>query len=229
MKLRHRANDVDLEFRPGNRNVSLWYRSMMQTNSKMDEEKIKKIVFDLHYELSQSFNVAPLNLLEIKRVAKSVCKYNFENKNYICKSAKRRVEHKNSGAMQFDPICGLDENQYLEEVKLRKRLSALRTARIKSKETINRIKDAILRLNFLGLSLTFDNIALYADRSKGTISRYVSKGLVDIDKVIFSACSIRSYTVIAPRLAPLYGVSFLTSFKKISLKNIKAWKIASPP
>lgn len=233
LKQHHRNSDVDIEYRPGNRNASLWYRSMMATNHKMAAPQIESIVLGIHYTLSKELEYFPLDRLEVLRVARSVAKYNIEKRNMISAGTRKRVYHDNAGAMGFSPMRGLDEDEYQAERVHRQSLSALRTARMKSKETLHRIKDAILRVNFLGLDLTHKNIARFSERSRATISRYISEGLVVIDNVVNSVMSISSYIVIALVTSPgseffLLKNSFI-SFKKLNLDGFSEWRCVSPP
>jgi hypothetical protein len=230
LKQHHRNNDVDLEWRVGNRNFSLWYRSMSVTNSKMNSDEIEEIVLNLHYSMSQSLEYYPLNRLEVLRTARSVSKYNRENRNYIGKVSRKKVFYGNTGAMQLPPIRSLDLDEYNDEVCRRQSLSALRTAKMKAKETLNRLKDAVLRLNFLGLSLTQANIALYSDRSKSTVNWYIKEGLLDVDHLLDRICSVSSYIVIEKSLGSVLA-PFDLSFVDFNLRKLGSlrWRCFDPP
>ena len=233
LKHHHRNSNVDIEYRPSNRNAALWYRGMMATNHKMAAPQVESIVLGIHYAISKELEYFPLDRLEVLRIARSIFKYNSEKRNMISTGTRKRVYHDNAGAMQFKSMRGLDEEAYQDERVRRQSLSALRTARMKSKVTLNRIKDSILRLNFLGLDLTQANIALYAERSKGTISRYFSEGLVDIEKFINPISSISSYIVIVLRnlrVFSLFGtVPFRFYLNKTDIGRFYVWRMISPP
>lgn len=58
----------------GNRNNYVWYNTMRETKSKD---------FDKVFEVAKSLNQGALELDEVERIARSVLKYNLEDKNHI--------------------------------------------------------------------------------------------------------------------------------------------------
>ena len=229
----HQTLEHDVDYHLGNRNAALFYKGMELTKNGMGFEEVEDIVLGLHSSFIESEQVVPLGFREVMRTINSIARYCAENRNFIYPGSVKRKHHDNAGAMQFAPMRGMDENEYRDERVRRQSLSALRTASRKKKVTTNRIKEAILRLNFLGLDLTHANIALYAERSRATVSRYLSEGFVEIELCIKRTMSISSYIVIAVRTLGMcsffVSVPLKCSFEKKDIGRFREWRIVSPP
>ena len=183
----------NINFRPGNRNFSLWYRAMQETSPKLSESEIRAKVFELHYIYSHHDVTLALPLSELEKISRSVVKYNKNGKNYLSGSSFKKNREYREGAMGLKPIA--HELSYKEkglEVQKRQRDAALFSAQLKKEKTIKAIKDAIYRLKFLLLDTTIRNIAAYSKRSIGTVQKYLKDASISSILV----CSFSPDTVI---------------------------------
>jgi uncharacterized protein YeeX (DUF496 family) len=178
----------NFKFYVGNRNYSLWYTAMQHTNAKMSEEEIRDVVLTLHHEYTRHRQDIALPTREVNTITASVIKYNKKNSNYVSSSSYQEREKWNVGAMKFETMKGLTRAEYEKETTRRKQAAAHYTANKKATKTKKAITDAIYRLKFLLLNTTVRNIAAYAGRSVGTISRYLKEA--DIQALM--VCSISS-------------------------------------
>jgi len=179
-------------FKHGNRNNTLWYTAMQHTNPAMTDDEIESIVLSLHHSYTQHQTGIALDDVEVATIARSVVKYNHNNANFVNKGSYLEKSHWNIGAMHLPPMRNLTRDEYVQETTKRKAAAAQYTANKKYTRTKKAIIDAIHRLKFLLLDTTVRNIAAYAKRSIGTISRYLK------EEDIFSLlkCSISSKHVI---------------------------------
>jgi len=162
-------------FKHGNRNNTLWYTAMQHTSPAMTGEEIETIVLSLHHSYTQHKTHIALDDAEVATIARSVVKYNQNNTNFVNKSSYLEKSHWNIGAMHLPPMRNLTRDEYVQETTKRKALAAQYTANKKYTRTKKAIIDAIHRLKFLLLDTTVRNIAAYAKRSIGTISRYLKE------------------------------------------------------
>ncbi len=205
----------NIYFKQGNRNNSLWYTAMQQTNSSMTEDEIKDIVFSLHHNYTQHRTDIALDYREVSTIARSVVKYNQENANYVSSGSYQDREKWNIGAMKLEPMRGLSKAEYERETAKRKALAAQYTADKKATRTRKAITDAIHRLKFLLLPTTVRNIAAYAKRSIGTISRYLKEEEI----LSLLVCSISSKHVLSDKKTSLVSGS-LSVGEYFSLKSL---------
>ncbi len=112
----------------GNRNNFIWYNLMLTSNSKN---------LDVLLNLAKTLNEQTeekLDEQELKKIAKSVFKYNIEGKNFIYANSKKAGW--DIGVMGFENIRNLPYEEYKKEVKRRQSMAGKKTGNTKGKEVL---------------------------------------------------------------------------------------------
>jgi len=176
-----KINKNNFSFKLGNRNNYIFYNAMKEIK-EADYTKIYNYIYNLNIKESIKNNVEKLEDRELQKIAKSVLRYNLNNKNYVGK-IKKEI---NRGVMKFEKIKNLNKKEYEKEVKRRQRLSAHRTNKIlkekrieimtqRKKKTKQKIKEAIETLKTLDEKITITKIAKETNLSRQTISKYLKE------------------------------------------------------
>lgn len=176
----------------GNRNSAIFYASM-----KWAKNKRNLSINDIyHYALSvnQQCDI-PLDRVEVEAMARSIhMNYYITDKIYIT-SSEHKERDINEGAMNFEKMKGLSEDEYNLEVQRRQQLSAQRTNDIvdieykkenmrevqraysQELQTINQVKvnDAIDTLRSEEKKITVSAISRVCDLSRNTVRKYMRK------------------------------------------------------
>lgn len=170
----------------GNRNNAIFYKTMRQVKN------LKNITFEEIYWYAQNFNLSsedPLETNEIRSICKSVFKYYSENKIFVPSLEKREI---NEGIMNFTKMKNLTKEEYDDETKRRRQLSAKRTNEIidrKKREqhikniqkkrcedlaliNTQKVKEAAISLSEENLKITISSLARFSGLSRATVKKY---------------------------------------------------------
>ena len=112
----------------GNRNNWIWYNTMLYCNIKNFEE-VLKVTKELNKKCKPK-----LGQKELIKIAKSVTKYNIEDKNQIYGWNVKASW--NIGSMKFEKIKRLKFNEYIQEVKRRQQMAGKKTGNTIGKEVL---------------------------------------------------------------------------------------------
>lgn len=117
----------------GTRNDTLWRMAMIACKNTNYEE-IYHYVYKIHMQKSNK-TVKSLSTTELKKIARSVLKYNLEGKNF--------VGHGTSGVWNWNYKKKYNTKEEIEELKMTRRERALANAAKREKEARKKVLDCI--------------------------------------------------------------------------------------
>ena len=159
----------------GNRNVWLWYNTMLYCNSK-NFDKVLEVVKELNKKCKP-----PLEKEEVKKIARSVTQYNKNNQNKIY--GWNVKANWNIGAMKFEKIKNLSKKEYEKEVKRRQKMAGKvigkgnieKYVRKKAEDTREKVYKAIQELKEKGEKVTVRKVKELAQVSIASAQKYVKQ------------------------------------------------------
>lgn len=127
----------NFKYELGNRNNFIFYSALTYSkNRNLTEEQIYQYIKNLSYIEALKANIEEEEESKLLATARSVYKYNIENRNNTTTTIKKVV---NEGVMGFEKIKNLTAEEYKEEVKLRQQLAALNTHEILEQKGITKM------------------------------------------------------------------------------------------
>ena len=159
----------------GNRNNFIWYNLMLASNSKNLDE-----LLNLAKELNQQAE-EKLDEPELKKIAKSVFKYNIKGKNFIYANSKKAGW--DIGVMGFENIRFLPYEEYKQEVKRRQSMAGKvigkgnieKYVRKKAEATKEKVYKAIQELKEKEEKITVRKVKELAQVSIASAQKYVKQ------------------------------------------------------
>jgi len=162
----------------GNRNNFVWYNLMLTSNSK-NFNTLLQLAKELNEKTEEK-----LDEKELEKIAKSVLKYNQEDKNFIYTNSKKAKW--NIGVMGFEKISNLPYEEYLKEIKRRQSMAGklnaeigkknlIKTAKEKAEATKEKVYSAIEELKKRNEKVTILKVAELAKVSKNSASKYIKQ------------------------------------------------------
>ena len=159
----------------GNRNNWLWYNTMLYTNSK-NFDKVLEVAKELNKKTEKE-----LDENEVIKIAKSVYKYNIEDKNKIY-GWKVKANY-NLGSMEFEKISNLPYEEYLKEKKRRQKMAGKergkgnieKYVRQKAESTKEKVYKAIKELKKQNEKVTVRKVKELAGVSIASSQKYVKQ------------------------------------------------------
>ena len=184
--------DSNFEFEVGNRDYYIWLSLMQSTQHKnmslADIEYEAQIIHD--FKVLER-DVKGLTKTELKRIARSVKKYNDKNKNYVKQIGSKTV---NRGAMGFEPIAKdgyINSLEHSRITKERQRESGINTQKgkdnmtrieaaanmrkVRTIKTIGKLETALRLMQMSDKKINVSTLAKESGLSRNTVAKYIDR------------------------------------------------------